>query len=118
MANLAKIPSKQLGSMDGLWTRGVQTILASATTVIDSVPLADFRAIKYVLCIGMGARTVQMDINLIKDNSAITETIFGKIGQGINFSLDTGILSGNMNVSITNNESSSISAEFIKYKFL
>jgi hypothetical protein len=113
---VGKIPGKQLGNA-GIWEKITKTIPASTTDVIDTITLTDFSAVKYIICIEMLTRVVMLDMNLIKDNSVIAETIFGKIGRGINFDINTNTGAGVMTVNVTNHELNSIYIEFVKYKF-
>ena len=105
------------GVSSSLWDKKTKIIPASATESVDEISLDIFKAAKYVIFISNGIDTIMFDMNIINKNSNIKESIYGKIGTGISFSIDTSVSLGLMSLKITNKETSSINTELIRYKF-
>ena len=117
MANVAKIPSKQLGFAEApsLWVEGSSIVGAGATVAIDTVALADFLAVKYFIAAknSGSTKTKVLDMLVLKENGAVKDTIKDKMGTA-DIAFSATIISGNLEIRATNNESSSITVLLTK----
>jgi hypothetical protein len=105
------------GVSSSVWERKKKDIPASSTVAVDDVELTRFSGLRYVICVINGNETIMFDMSLIKKISSVKETIYGKIGSGISFAVNTSVLSGIMYLNITNNEAVDIAVDLIKCKF-
>lgn len=105
------------GVSSSLWDRKLKVIAASSVDSIDELELSVLKAAIYIICVSKGTNVVMFDLNLINKNNSIYESVYGKIGTGVSFNIDTSVSLGKMNLNITNNETEEISVELIRYKF-
>jgi hypothetical protein len=101
---------------DSLWIKSQKNISASGNVIVDTIKLTSFRSIKYIVTVynkGLDkGKTLEM--NLLKENAGIKETIYGKIGVGVNIAMSTGINGGNLEITVQNNELFPVTCEFAK----
>jgi len=89
-----------------VWKKINTNANASTTTIVDQVAITDFSTLEYTISIGdtvsNKAKSMKMIIN--NQNGSLKENVFGKIGDGIDFSISPVNNSGTMELRITNNE--------------
>ena len=105
------------GLSSSLWESKKKDIAAGVTAIVDDLQLSVLKGATYIFCVTNANVSVMFNMNLINKNNVISETIYGKIGLGISFSVSTSVSLGVVNVNLTNNETASISVELIRYKF-
>ena len=97
----------QDGFSPSFWRKERRTITSSQTINTLSVSTESFRTAKYIFSFWNDsenkAKSMEMIVNNI--NSAITDSIYGRLGNVINVNVDAKINGGNMFIEITNNES-------------
>lgn len=89
-----------------LWKDVTDTVPASSTKVVDTVPVASFVNLDYKCTVFSQANSVTkaFDLKVIYDGSALKDILFGKVGSIINYDINVNLNAGNMEISITNNE--------------
>jgi len=96
----------QLDRVDpSLWAHVSDTVTASATKVVDTVALADFKSIEYFVNVNNDAndKSKSFTLRVVNLNTSLKDSLFGKIGSA-SMAIDAIINGGNMDIEITNNE--------------
>ena len=90
-----------------LWKDVNDTVPASSTKVVDSIPVANFVNLDYKCTVFNQPNSVTkaFDLKVIYDGSILKDVLFGKVGSIINYDINVNLNAGNMEISITNNES-------------
>lgn len=89
-----------------IWRRINTNADPSTTTIVDQVAITDFTTLEYSISIedstNNKVRSMKMVIN--NENGSLKDTVFARIGRGIDFSISAVNNSGTMELTITNNE--------------
>ena len=101
---------------DSLWIKSQKVINAGDEVIIDTLKLISFRSLKYIFCAynKVEDKAKSCEINVIKVNGNISDSISGRLGDGINLALTSEKVSDDFNLKIKNNELFPITAEFAK----
>jgi len=99
------------GAFTPVWFKDDNVINAGQTKVVHQISVAQFRSVNYILTFFNESqqKTKTAQLAVIKD-SGLRFNLFGKLGK-LNIAIDPAEVSGNLDLSITNNESFSISLE-------
>ena len=89
-----------------VWKKINTNANASTSTIVDQVSLTDFSTLEYTISIedtvNNKSRSMKMEVN--NENGSLKDTVFGRIGTGIDFSISSVNNSGTMELTIANNE--------------
>lgn len=93
-----------LGS--SLWKTVNSQVVGGNTTDVDGLPLATFRAVKYIINIFNDAESASKTMELLinNENGSLSDSIFGKIGSIIDVEVDVVVSGSDMRIRVTNNE--------------
>ena len=98
----------------GAWDKGIAQVLASSSGVIHSFPESQFRALRYVVAfyntIENKTKTLEFIVN--KESGTISTTVHNKLGKSISLGISAAIASGNLQVTVVNNETFDLEIEF------
>lgn len=100
----------------GIWKRGGATILAASSEIIDIVAESEFQSIFYHMSIYNKSEPVTkfLDMTIGFKNSGLISIVKNKAGDSINFELSEATNSGNMELTLTNNEAYELVVQFAK----
>lgn len=89
-----------------VWKKITTNANASTSTIVDQIAITDFSTIKYIIDIEdtVNNKTRSMEMVINNENGSLTESVFARIGEGIDFSISPVNNSGTMELTITNNE--------------
>ena len=89
-----------------VWKKINTNANASTTTIVDQVAMSDFGTIEYTISIEdtVNNKTRSMKIMINNENGSLKETVLGRIGTGIDFSISPIVNAGTMELTIVNNE--------------
>jgi len=89
-----------------VWKKINTNANASTTTIVDQVAITDFSTLEYTISIEntVNNKVRSMKLLINNENGSLKETVFGRIGVGIDFSISSVNNSGTMELTITNNE--------------
>lgn len=89
---------------------------ASTTTIVDQVAITDFSTLEYTISIKdtVNNKVRSMKLLINNENGSLKETVFGRIGVGIDFSISPVINSGIMELTITNNEANGLAVNMAR----
>lgn len=89
-----------------VWRKINTNANASTSTIVDQVAITDFSTLEYTISIEdtVNNKTRSMKLLINNENGSLKESVFSRIGTGIDFSLSTVNNSGTMELTITNNE--------------
>lgn len=99
-----------------IWVKITTNADASTSTIIDQVDVSQFSTLKYVIDVQdtVNNKTKSMEMIINNENGSLKESVFGRIGNGIDFSINTVNNSGTMELTITNNEAIGLSVSAAK----
>lgn len=99
-----------------VWKKITTNANASSSTIVDQVAITDFSTIKYIIDIQdtINNKTRSMEMIINNENGSIKESVFGRIGSGIDFSISPVNNSGTMELTITNNEVNGLSVSLAR----
>lgn len=104
------------GSGTSVWSKTTVLVPASSTVIIDTVPLASFGQLEYIInylnTFTKGKSGLKMTV--INDDSTIEEQVYAKSGAPLNLGLVVNPVGINCEVSLQNNETSAIEVSFAK----
>lgn len=93
-------------TVNGIWEEVTDTVSASSSKVVDTVALADFSAIEYKVTLFNTAnnKTKKFTLDVVYENSAVSDTLYAKRGSALNYGIAAAINGSNMEITVTNNE--------------
>lgn len=99
-----------------VWKKINTNANASTTTIIDQVPLSSFSTLEYTLSIEdtIGNKTRSMKMLINNENGSLSETVFARIGVGIDFSISPINNAGTMELTIINNETNGLAVNMAR----
>lgn len=99
-----------VSSTANVWVKFDNSIPASTTKVIDQVTLASFTSVKYILSLFSASNnlTKYYEVGIIKLGTNVNHSIGKRLGTGMSLALDANVVSGNLELSVTNNEAYSV----------
>ena len=97
------------GSFDVInptWIRIAGSIGGTSSTVVDTIPLAEFGSLDYKVGIHNAAKTEgrHFNINILNLSSTLKDNIYGRVSGSLNVTVAASINGANMELTITNNE--------------
>jgi hypothetical protein len=94
----------------------LDSINASSSKVIDTIPLIDFKLIEYTFRASNSPNNKTKGLKMIvtKTDSSINDQVFAKIGDAISFNLNTQINGTDMNLILQNNETFALDLALIR----
>jgi hypothetical protein len=103
----------------GLWKKISPPALEAGAGVsvdIDTTPFDEYAGVVYYVVVwdDSGENTHSRFMSVSKDSNQPVETVYGRVGAKIKFSLDTALNSGNLVVTLTNNETYNINFDIIR----
>lgn len=99
-----------------VWEKTTNFVNGSSSKTIDTVALADFKAIKYVITFYNVANsaTRSFEMNIVNENGTLKDSIKSKLGSSISYSINAVISGSDMTLQVSNNESYRIDATLAK----
>lgn len=99
----------------GAWVKKKTTVLASTTKTIETIPLANFFGLTYVITMfnDINELTKKLELSIIKKGTDILDSISSKLGSG-DLLVDSVIVGPNLEVQITNNELFEVEVSFAR----
>ena len=84
----------------------VKDLPASGTTLVESLPLTQFRELRYFIVFFNADETIskRMEMSVKKEGTSLTEVVFNRSGQGISLEVNPTENSGDMEMRVSNNE--------------
>lgn len=104
------------GSGTGVWTKTTVLVPALSTQIIDSVPLAGFGQLEFIINYlnTFTKDKAGLKMTVINDDSTIEEQVYAKSGAPLNLGLFANPVGVNCEISLQNNEASAIEVSFAK----
>ena len=102
----SRIPGKQTGLSPDGWIKVSSSVAASTTVDVDSVPLADFQMIQYIVTAfntTSGVRKM-FQMSVTKKTSSLNTVVYGKIGESIAMGVNLNISGPDAKVEVVNSE--------------
>lgn len=99
-----------------VWKKINTNANASTTTIVDQVAVTDFGTLEYTISIEdtVNNKTRSMKMMINNENGSLKDTILGRIGTGIDFSIEPVNNAGTMELRITNNEVNGLSVNMAR----
>lgn len=100
----------------GSWNKLSDTVPALASKNIDSVDLADFNSLDYIITIFNDTENVarRFQVSAIREGGTIKDEIFGRMGSLSNILVNVDTSGSVANIEIVNNNSYELSVSFAK----
>lgn len=99
-----------------IWTKVTGTVSGSSSSVIDTVDLTSFTSIKYIISArnkpNSAAKYLELSVNY--NQSSLSDSVSGKINNGLSMNVDANLVGGNLELDITNNETFDIDLDIAK----
>lgn len=98
----------------GAWLRRSSSVNGSGSAVVHTVGEDGFRVIRYVFAMYNTTedKTKSLEFMVHKEGGTIKTTVHNRIGKQISLGINAAINSGNLEVTITNNETFELDVEF------
>jgi hypothetical protein len=104
-------------SSGGAWTKLSRSMSSGPATnlIVDTVPLASFRSLDYIITVSNVAqdKTKRIHLAIVCENASLKSSVYGKLGS-LKFAVTEAIVGGNCELTITNNESFAIEIHVAK----
>lgn len=102
----------------GIWYRDTSTISIGATVTVDSILLASFHMVRYIIELhnDTATRTKGFELSVVREGGALKDSLYNKLNQ-LNIGVNTVPVSGSMELQLTNNESFPVSVNLIRTLF-
>jgi len=99
-----------------IWSKQTVLLPASSTTIIDTIPLASFGQLEYIINYLNTFTSDKMGLKMtvINDDSTIEEQVYAKSGAPLNLGLFANAVGVNCQISVQNNETSPVEVSFAK----
>lgn len=99
----------------GLWKRKKFTISASSSIEIHAIPLTSFHSVEYITTVFNDSELKNKSLNIKAHNNftEIKKSIYAKVGK-LNIAFTFSIVSGNMILTASNNESFDVTLEYAR----
>ena len=100
----------------GLWSTVIDTVINNSSKVADTISLTGLNSVTYKITIYNTSESVSrtFDMTVNNANGSLRDSISKKVGSNINYSIDASVNSGNMELTIINNESFSLEISMAK----
>ena len=106
-------------SVGGLWVKKRPAVLpGTSSSVVETIPMTGFKSLDYIVTIWNSTedKTKSLHLKITQDASGLKSMIRDKLGTNIDFDLSEAIVSGNMELTLTNNETFSLNIEMARLK--
>ena len=107
------------GVASSIWSKRKVGVAALSTNVIDTTDFDTIRGIKYILCFysDIEDKTKMLDMSIIKENTSIKDTVYGRIGIGLNLAVTAVKNGSSIELRLQNNETFQVTADIAKLTF-
>ena len=97
------------------WVRKKDSIVASATKVVDTIPVSKFIAAHYIIAFENVAGTVvkTLKLSVRKDSSSVTDTVYAKVGI-MDIAINTQINGSDFELEMINSEAFNVNLKLIR----
>lgn len=103
-----------LSASSNVWFKKKMPIQAGQTVVIDSLPAATTTRAHYKISFTNGTNFREFDFDLRKDSSGFVDTVTGKTGSGLSYSIESAVSGSQIEVRLENNEAFDFSLSFAR----
>ena len=103
-------------SIGSIWIKLTSEIAASTGAIVDETPSSDFHSIDYILTFWNDSqnKTKTLNIKLTNRNGTLKKSVYAKNGDNINYDLTFTLSTGNVIMTLTNNETYAINISIAK----
>jgi len=100
----------------GLWTEINDVVSGSSSKVVDSIALGDFHTVKYKFSVynDTESKTKTFEMTVNKEGTALKDSISNRLGSSFNMALTANVNSGNMELTLFNNEAYNLTVSAAK----
>ena len=105
-------------SIRQIWSKKERTVSASTTLVVDSIPLARFKKLEYVVNIEEvgGSKSIGFKFPVFNTESGVNHQVYAKAGDSIDYEIQAKVNGSECEIEVTNNESYSIAVNLVRSK--
>lgn len=97
----------------------VDTINASSSKTVDTITLSNFKIAEYTITLYNNAQGVLVSFNLSvnNNNGVLRDSLYNRIGKGINYKIDADVNGLDYELVVENNESYDLTIEYKQSNF-
>ena len=105
VTNITNIVNNIL-SGSAVWTKFTDVVTLSSSKVIDSIVLANFNAVKYIITLYNTAQgeSRYFEMVVVNQGGTLKDSVVAKLGSSLNYSINTTVNAGSMELTLFNNE--------------
>lgn len=104
------------GSSVSVWEKFTRSLPSSSTTIADTINLASFRQLEYIINYrdSVTKREKSIKVTVLKDDTTLEEQVYAVSGAPLSIGLNTNINGSNYELEITNNEPNTVDMSFAR----
>ena len=101
-----------------IWAKKERTVPATSALVVDSIPLADFRRLEYIIEIREigGAKSVSFKFAVMNVETDVNHQVFAKHGDSLDYEISPKVNGSECEIEIVNNETTNLGATLVRSK--
>lgn len=101
-------------ALSNRWTRQETPVPSLATVSLDKIPLSQYRSTKYLVEMAGGGLYKSLEMWASRQGATVNDSVYAKIGDALDISLNLGLSGPDVILSATNNEAFSVTVTITK----
>ena len=101
---------------DCVWEKFTQSVPASSTVIVDTIPMSNFDKLEYLINYEntLTNRSKGLKLSVVKDDTIIKEQVYAITGAPLSIGLTTVVNGSDYELHITNNEAAVVGVSFAR----